>query len=182
MGSTSVIRIEYATSDPAAEPLSRAEEIGLGLGARALPRPEGARAPRAGHHLVVDHDRAACARFGLNTGDVDQVVEAAIGGQALTQVYEGEKHFDLTVRWLKPYRESLEAVREITVPTPAGQVVPLGQIAKINLEEGPSVIFREDGKRYVPVKFSVRGRDLASTIACRAARTAWLSPSIPKWI
>ncbi len=115
--------------------------------------------------VKITPDRAACSRFGLNTGDVDQVVEAAIGGTALTQVYDGEKHFDLTVRWLKPYRESLEAIREITVPTPTGQVVPLGQIAKINLEEGPSVIFREDGKRYVPVKFSVRGRDLSSTVA-----------------
>jgi heavy metal efflux system protein len=114
--------------------------------------------------IKITPDRSACARFGLNTGDVDQVIEAAIGGEALTQVYEGEKHFDLTVRWLKPYRESLEAVREITVPTPTGQMIPLGQIAKINLEEGPSVIFREDGKRYVPVKFSVRGRDLSSTV------------------
>ena len=114
--------------------------------------------------VKITPDRAACARFGLNTGDVDQVIEAAIGGTALTQVYEGEKHFDLVVRWLKPYRESLEAIREITVPTPLGQVVPLGQIAHINLEEGPSVIFREDGKRYVPVKFSVRGRDLSSTV------------------
>ena len=116
-------------------------------------------------NVKITPDRAACARFGLNTGDVEQVIEAAIGGEALTQVYEGEKHFDLVVRWLKPYRESLEAIREITVPTPLGQVVPLGQIAKVNLEEGPAVIFREDGKRYVPVKFSVRGRDLSSTVA-----------------
>ncbi|HEY1956264.1 MAG TPA: CusA/CzcA family heavy metal efflux RND transporter, partial [Polyangiaceae bacterium] len=116
-------------------------------------------------NVKITPDRAACARFGLNTGDVEQTVEAAIGGEALTQVYEGEKHFDLVVRWLKPYRESLEAIREITVPTPMGQVVPLGQIAKVNLEEGPALIFREDGKRYVPVKFSVRGRDLSSTVA-----------------
>ncbi|HEX7602539.1 MAG TPA: efflux RND transporter permease subunit, partial [Polyangiaceae bacterium] len=109
-------------------------------------------------------DRAACARFGLNTGDVEQVVEAAIGGEALTQVYEGEKKFDLTVRWLKPYRESIESIREITVSTPDGQVIPLGQIATIRLENGPAVIYREDGKRYVPLKFSVRGRDLSSTV------------------
>ena len=109
-------------------------------------------------------DRAACARFGLNTGDVERVVEAAIGGEALTQVYEGEKKFDLTVRWLKPYRESLEAIREITVSTPDGQVIPLGQISTITLENGPAVIYREDGKRYVPLKFSVRGRDLSSTV------------------
>ena len=68
--------------------------------------------------VKITPDRAACARYGLNTGDVDAVIQAAIGGKALTQVYEGEKHFDLTVRWLEPYRESLEAIREITVPTP----------------------------------------------------------------
>ncbi|HSQ65389.1 MAG TPA: CusA/CzcA family heavy metal efflux RND transporter [Polyangiaceae bacterium] len=122
--------------------------------------------------VKITPDRAACSRFGLNTGDVDQVIQAAIGGMGLTAVYEGEKHFDLTVRWLKPYRESLEAIREITVHTPTGQVVPLGQIAHIGLEEGPSVIFREDGKRYVPVKFSVRGRDLSSTVSESKQRVA----------
>jgi heavy metal efflux system protein len=114
-------------------------------------------------------DRAACARYGLNTGDVEAVVQAAIGGEAVTQVYEGEKHFDLTVRWLEPFRRSIEAIREITVSTPNGMHVPLGQIANVSLEDGPTSIFREDGRRYVPVKFSVRGRDLGSTIAeCQA--------------
>ncbi|MEO7112472.1 MAG: CusA/CzcA family heavy metal efflux RND transporter, partial [Polyangiaceae bacterium] len=115
--------------------------------------------------VKITPDRIACARYGLNTGDVESVVEAAIGGKAVTQVFEGEKHFDLTVRWLEPYRKSLEDIRELTVPTPSGAVVPLGQIASVGLEDGPSVIFREDGRRYVPVKFSVRGRDLTSTIA-----------------
>jgi len=110
-------------------------------------------------------DRLACARYGLNTGDVDAVIQAAIGGQAVTQVYEGEKHFDLTVRWLEPYRSSIEAIREITVGTPNGAQIPLAQIAQISLADGPSVIYREDGQRYAPVKFSVRGRDLESTIA-----------------
>ena len=109
-------------------------------------------------------DRAACARFGLNTGDVEQVVEAAIGGEAVTTVYEGEKKFDLTVRWLEPYRSSVESIREITVATPEGGVVPLGQLATIEVENGPAVIYREDGKRYVPLKFSARGRDLTSTV------------------
>jgi cobalt-zinc-cadmium resistance protein CzcA len=110
-------------------------------------------------------DRQACARYGLNTGDVEAVVQAAVGGQVVTQVYEGEKHFDLTVRWLSSYRTSIEAIREINVATPDGVNIPLGQIAKITLIDGPSVIYREDGQRYAPVKFSVRGRDLASTIA-----------------
>jgi cobalt-zinc-cadmium resistance protein CzcA len=115
-------------------------------------------------NVKIVPDRGACARYGLNTGDVEQVIQAAIGGQALTQVYEGEKRFDLTVRWLEPYRTSIEAIREITVTTPDGNNIPLGQIATIKAEEGPGIIYREDGMRYVPVKFSVRGRDLKSTI------------------
>jgi heavy metal efflux system protein len=115
-------------------------------------------------NVKITPDRAACARYGLNTGDVEQVIQAAVGGQAVTQVFEGEKRFDLTVRWLEPYRKSLEAVREINVPTADNGSVPLGQIAKVELEDGPAVIFREDGWRYAPVKFSVRGRDLQSTI------------------
>ncbi len=109
--------------------------------------------------------RKQCARYGLNTGDVDAVIQAAIGGQAVTQVYEGEKFFDLTVRWKAQYRTSLEAIREITVSTPDGSSLPLGQLADIQAAEGPAMIYREDGVRYSPVKFSVRGRDLAGTIA-----------------
>lgn len=109
--------------------------------------------------------RPECARYGLNTGDVGAVIQAAIGGQAVTEVYEGEKFFDLTVRWKPRYRTSLEAIREITVATPDGAFIPLGQIADVEMAEGPAMIYREDGVRYSPVKFSVRGRDLASTIA-----------------
>jgi cobalt-zinc-cadmium resistance protein CzcA len=109
--------------------------------------------------------REQCARYGLNTGDVDAVIQAAIGGQAVTEVYEGEKFFDLTVRWKPEYRMSLEAIREITVATPDGMLIPLGQIADIATTEGPAMVYREDLVRYSPVKFSVRGRDLGGTIA-----------------
>jgi heavy metal efflux system protein len=115
-------------------------------------------------NVVITPDRVACARYGLNTGDVEAVVQAAMGGLAVTQVFEGEKRFDLTVRWLEQYRTSLESIRELTISTPAGGTVPLGQIAKISVSEGPSNIYREDGQRYTPVKFSVRGRDLESSI------------------
>jgi cobalt-zinc-cadmium resistance protein CzcA len=81
--------------------------------------------------VKITPDRAACARYGLNTGDIEAVVQAAVGGQAVTQVYEGEKHFDLTVRWLEPYRDSIEAIREITISTPDGSNVPLGQLARV---------------------------------------------------
>jgi cobalt-zinc-cadmium resistance protein CzcA len=116
-------------------------------------------------NIRITPDRTACARYGLNTGDVESVVEAAIGGKVITQVFEGEKRFDLVVRFGERYRTSVEAIREITVATPDNNQIPLGQLAQIVLEDGPSVIFREDGSRYTPVKFSVRGRDLAGTIA-----------------
>jgi cobalt-zinc-cadmium resistance protein CzcA len=115
--------------------------------------------------IKITPKREECARYGLNTGDVDAVIQAAIGGQAVTEVYEGEKFFDLTVRWKPQYRTSLEAIREITVSAPDGSQIPLGQIADIRTAEGPAMIYREDGVRYSPVKFSVRGRDLAGTIA-----------------
>ncbi|HMF39744.1 MAG TPA: CusA/CzcA family heavy metal efflux RND transporter, partial [Polyangia bacterium] len=113
----------------------------------------------------ITPDRVLCARYGLNVGDVGAVIEAAIGGRALTQVYEGEKRFDLTVRWAAGARKDLPSIRNILVATPDGAQIPLGQIAQIVEEEGPSLIYREDNRRYAPVKFSVRGRDLASTIA-----------------
>ena len=108
--------------------------------------------------------RAQIGRYGLNTGDVAAVVQAAIGGQVITQVFEGEKHFDLILRWAEPYRRDVRSIRNVLVSTPDGAQVPLGQIAEVAEEEGPSVIYREDLKRYVPVKFSVRGRDLGGTI------------------
>ena len=115
--------------------------------------------------IKIVPDRQACSRYGLNTGDVETVIQAAIGGKAATQVFEGERRFDLTVRWLAPYRESVEAIKELMIFTPDGTPVPLGQIAQVAIEDSPAVIFREDGTRYTPIKFSVRGRDLESTVA-----------------
>ncbi|MFI5180118.1 MAG: efflux RND transporter permease subunit [Thermoanaerobaculia bacterium] len=114
--------------------------------------------------IKIVADRAAGARYGLNTGDVEATIQAAVGGQAVTQVLEGEKRFDLVVRWRPEYRRDVAAIRAITVAAPDGTQVPLGQLAAISEEDGPSLIYREDHKRYAPVKFSVRGRDLASTI------------------
>jgi cobalt-zinc-cadmium resistance protein CzcA len=114
--------------------------------------------------VKIAANRMACERYGLNTGDVNNVIQAAIGGMVLTQVYEGEKHFDLTLRWVEQYRKSLDAIRHITVPTPDGSSIPLAQLADISMVEGPTDIYRQEGYRYTPVKFSVRGRDLASAI------------------
>jgi cobalt-zinc-cadmium resistance protein CzcA len=115
--------------------------------------------------IKIVPDRQACSRYGLNTGNVEAVIQAAIGGKAATQVFEGDRRFDLSVRWLAPYRESLEAIKELMIFTPDGTPVPLGQIAQVTIEDSPAVIFREDGSRYTPIKFSVRGRDLQSTVA-----------------
>jgi len=123
-------------------------------------------------NVLITPDRVVGARYGLNVGDIEATVRAAVGGQAITQVYEGEKRFDLTIRWLPSFRESLSAIRSIMVATPDGTTIPLGQIAKVERVDSALRIFRENGMRDVPVKFSVRGRDLASTIAEAQAKIA----------
>ena len=115
-------------------------------------------------NLVITPDRAQCARYGLNVGDVAAVVQAAIGGQAVTQVLEGDRRFDLVVRWKEQFRSSLAAIRDIRVPLPGGGQIPLGQVAQINTAEGASFIYREGLERYVPVRFAVRGRDLQGAV------------------
>jgi cobalt-zinc-cadmium resistance protein CzcA len=116
-------------------------------------------------NLVIKPNRAACARYGLNASDVAAIVQAAIGGQAVTQVFEGDKRFDLVVRWKPQYRQSLDAIRSIRVATPTGAEIPLGQIAEVRTEEGASFIYREGLERYVPLRFAVRGRDLQRAVA-----------------
>ncbi len=122
--------------------------------------------------LRIVPDRQACGRYGLNVGDVEQVVQAAIGGEAQTQVYEGEKFFALTVRWLPECRQSIDAIRSIPVSTPDKAFIPLSQLARIEPVVGAATVYREDGERYIPVKFSVRGRDLVGTIAEAKSRIA----------
>jgi cobalt-zinc-cadmium resistance protein CzcA len=123
-------------------------------------------------NLLIVPDRKAAARYGLNVGDVTAVVQAAIGGQAITQVLEGDRRFDLVVRWKPQYRESLDAIRQIRVNAPGGGQVPLDQVAQIQTAEGASFIYREDLQRYVPIRFAVRGRDLESTVAEAKRRVA----------
>jgi cobalt-zinc-cadmium resistance protein CzcA len=116
-------------------------------------------------NLLVTPDRKACSRYGLNVGDVEAVVQAAIGGQAVTQVLEGDRRFDLVVRWQPQFRTSLDAIRQIRLPSPdASGYVPLGQVAKLDEAQGASFIYRENLERYVPLRFSVRGRDLRSAV------------------
>ncbi len=123
-------------------------------------------------NLVIEVDRQASARYGLRVSDVNAVIQAAIGGQAVTKVYEGERYFDLVVRFLPEYRQDLETIGNIQVNTPGGARIPLKQIASISTQTGPFIIYRENNERYIPIKFSVRNRDLASTVEEAQARIA----------
>jgi cobalt-zinc-cadmium resistance protein CzcA len=122
--------------------------------------------------LVVAIDRKASARYGLAAADVNAAVQAAVGGQATTQILLGDRRFDFAVRYQPQYRRDAEAIRNILVATPDGGRVPLGQVARVELKQGAFMIYRENGQRYIPIKFSVRGRDLASTIKDAQARLA----------
>ncbi len=114
--------------------------------------------------LKITPDRVAAARYGLNAGDVTTTVQAAIGGATATRVYEGDRFFDLTVRLAPEYRTLVEAIEHVPVPTPDGTPIPLAQIARVETVQGVVTVYREDAQRYTPVKFSTRGRDLASTV------------------
>jgi cobalt-zinc-cadmium resistance protein CzcA len=116
-------------------------------------------------NLLIRVDRERAARYGVLPGDVNGMVQAAIGGQSVTQVLDGERRFDVVVRFLPQYRENVEAISNIPVSTPDGGRIPLKQIAEVSKQTGASFIYREDNARYIPIKFSVRGRDLQSTIA-----------------
>ena len=97
--------------------------------------------------------------------DINTAVQAAIGGSAVSQILEGDRRFDFVVRYLPQYRQNVDEMRNILLPTADGSRVPLGEVANIGFREGAFMIYRENGRRYIPLKFSVRGRDLAGTIA-----------------
>jgi len=120
-------------------------------------------------NLDIKVNRVKAARYGLNTGDVNTVVQAAMAGAVATTVLESDRQFNLTVRLEQKYRDSLDKVRTIPVAyqTAAGSTayIPLSELADITLDSGASYIYHETTQRYIPIKFSVRGRDLGSTVA-----------------
>ena len=113
-------------------------------------------------------DRAKAARYGLNSGDVNSVVQAAMGGVMATSVLEGDRQFDLVVRYTPAYRDSIDKIRNIKVAYPtssgANAYIPLSELATITLDTGAAWIYHESVQRFIPVKFSVRGRDLGGTV------------------
>ena len=113
----------------------------------------------------IELDQRKMAFYGVNTADANSVIEMAIGGKAPTQLYEGERKFDVRVRYQKDFRATPEAIENLMVPTSDGSKVPLKEIADIKTLTGPAFIFRDNNMRHIAVKFSVRERDLGSTIA-----------------
>ena len=114
--------------------------------------------------LLIDVDRDKIARYGINVADVEAVVQAAVGGQAATQVIQGEKLFDLVVRMKPEFRENASQIGNLLVGTPTGQQVPLSELSNIHEASGASFIYRENNSRYIGVQYSIEGRDLERAV------------------
>jgi cobalt-zinc-cadmium resistance protein CzcA len=127
-------------------------------------------------NLNIVTDRAKAARYGLNSGDVNAVIQAALGGTVATTLYEGDRQFNVTLRLAPDYRDAITKIKAVKVgytnPSGSNAYIPLSEIATISLDTGASYIFHESNERFIPIKFSVRGRDLGSTVAEAQARIA----------
>ena len=115
-------------------------------------------------YVMIDIDRQKIARFGINVADVQELVTTAIGGRAATQVYEGERRFELSLRFPEPYRNSVTAIGEIRVKAATGALIPMSDLAKIDMREGPARISREQVKRRIYIGFNVVGRDIGGVV------------------
>jgi len=127
----------------------------------------------------IDVDRVRAARYGLAPGDINSTVQAAIGGQAAGNLYEegSDRNFPIIVRLSPKYRQTLDSIKHIVISAPApggnGQIpIPLSDVAAVRLASGASFIYREGQERYIPIKFSVRGRDLGTTVLEAQKRVA----------
>lgn len=113
-------------------------------------------------HIELNQQKMAL--YGVNIADANAVIEMAIGGKAATQLYEGERRFDIRVRYDKDFRNTEEKIAQLMVPTQDGTRIPIKEISDMRELTGPSFVYRDNNARYIPVKFSIRGRDLGSTI------------------
>jgi cobalt-zinc-cadmium resistance protein CzcA len=122
---------------------------------------------RAGNvpQVAIDLDRSALARFGMDVSDLQDEVETAMAGHAASEIWEGEKRFDVTVRLPRVTREDLYSIRGLRIPTPEHTIVPLSTLANVHLTSGRAAITREGGRRYLGVRMNVRGRDLGTFVA-----------------
>jgi len=144
---------------------SHADEI-----ARVLSRIEGAtdlitEKVSGQPYLTIEIDRAKIARYGLNIADVQNVVEISIAGKAASKFYEDNRSFDITLRLPEESRNSIETISNILVPIPSGANLPLGQLARISLAEGPVQVSREDGLRRIGIEMNIQGRDIGGFVA-----------------
>ena len=129
--------------------------------------------------LLIDVDRDKIARYGVNVADVEAIVQAAVGGQAATQVIQGEKLFDLVVRMKPEFRESPQQIGNLLVGTPSGQQIPLSELSNIHEAGGASFIYRENNSRYIGVQYSIEGRDLESAVLQGQRATSDIAKSLP---
>jgi cobalt-zinc-cadmium resistance protein CzcA len=109
-------------------------------------------------------DRAAAARWGINVADIQDAMQTAVGSNALTQVQRGEARYDVTLRYQQPYRSTREAIENVRLLAPSGERVSLSQLTRVSTDDGAEQINREGGQRYIAIKYSVRERDLGSTV------------------
>jgi cobalt-zinc-cadmium resistance protein CzcA len=109
-------------------------------------------------------DRKAAARYQINVSDIQDAIQTAVGGNAVSQVLQGEQRYDLVMRYQAPYRDTQEAIENIRLLSPSGARVSLAQLTKIEVRDGASEIYREENSRYVAIKYSVRGRDLGGAV------------------
>ncbi|MCU7500972.1 MAG: efflux RND transporter permease subunit [Bacteroidota bacterium] len=116
-------------------------------------------------YLAVNVDRAKIARYGLNVSDVLKAVEITVGGKAATQLYEENRSFDITVRYPEEYRNSVDAIGSLLIPTGQGYNVPLKELADVSIVDGPVQVSREDGLRRIGIEMNIQGRDIGSFVA-----------------
>ena len=115
-------------------------------------------------NLDIIIDRKQAARFGINVADIQDAVQTAVGGNAVSQVLQGEARYDVVVRYQEPYRKTQDAIARVRLLSPSGERVSLAQLAKVEVKDGAYDIFREGNGRYLAITFSVRGRDLGTTV------------------
>jgi cobalt-zinc-cadmium resistance protein CzcA len=129
--------------------------------------------------LLIDVDRDKIARYGINVADVEAIVQAAVGGQAATQVIQGEKLFDLVVRMKPEFRQNAQEIGNLLVGTPTGQQIPLSDLSNIHEASGASFIYRENNSRYIGVQYSIEGRDLERSVLDGQRAIADIERSLP---
>ncbi len=115
-------------------------------------------------NLNFEVQRDQAARYAINVSDVQDAIQTAVGGNALTQVLIGEQRYDLVLRYLPQFRDTREAIEKIRLVSPSGERVSLAQLTRVSVQDGASQIYREENSRYVAIKYSIRGRDLGSTV------------------